>query len=92
MPVLIFERVRIGQYLRIFKRYRRKLLFLGKMNVRGILLMGRTGYQYFMLTQYNTTVHDGLVSLLSGAKLDDEPYRVVDWFQQNGRFIILLAK
>lgn len=92
MPVLIFERVKAGESLRIFKRYQRKLLFLGRMNVVGILLMGTNGYRYFMRSKYISTVHDGLMSLLSDAKLDMEQYRVVDWFQQKNRFIILVTR
>lgn len=92
MPVLIFERVKTRQYLRFFKRYRRRLLFMGKMNVLGVLLMGLTGYWYLRHTQYDLTVHNGLMSLLSMAKLDTEPYHVIDWFQKNGRFIMLVTK
>ena len=65
---------------------------MGTMNVLGVLLMGLTGYWYLRHTQYDLTVHNGLMSLLSMAKLDTEPYDVIDWFQKNGRFIILLTK
>lgn len=92
MPVLIFERVKTGQYLRFFKRYSRRLLFMGNLNVLGVLLLGLTGYWYVMHTQYDSMVHNGLLSLLSMAKLDNEPYHVVDWFQRKGRFIILVTR
>lgn len=92
MPVLIIERVKTGQHLRFFKRYRRRLLFMGRMNVLGILLIGLTGHWYLMSTQYDSTVQNGLMSLLINARLDHEPYSVVDWFQKKGRFIILVTK
>lgn len=92
MPVLIFERVKTGQYLRFFKRYRRRLLFMGKMNVLRVLLLGLTGYWYVMHTRYDSMVHNGLMSVLSMAKLDNEPYHVVDWFQKKGRLIILVTR
>ena len=92
MPVLIFERVRTGQYLGFFKRYRRRLLFMGNMNVLGVLLLGLTGYWYIMHTRYDLMVHNALMSLLSMANLDNEPYHVVDWFQKKGRLIILVTR
>ena len=92
MPVLIFERVKTGQYLRFFNRYRRRLLFMGNMNVLGVLLLGLTGYWYIMHTRYDSMVHNALMSLLSMANLDNEPYHVVDWFQRKGRLIILVTK
>lgn len=91
-PVLIFERVKTGQYLRFFKRYRRRLLFMGNMNVLGVLLLGLTGYWYIMHTRYDSMVHNALMSLLSMANLDNEPYHVVDWFQKKGRLIILVTR
>lgn len=78
--------------MRFFKRYRRRLLFMGRMNVLGILLIGLTGHWYLMSTQYDSTVQNGLMSLLINARLDHEPYSVVDWFQKKGRFIILVTK
>ncbi len=92
VPVLIFERVKTGEYLRIFKRYRRKLLFLGKMHVLGIVLTGLNGYWYLMNTKYDSAINEGLVSLVSRARLDDEPFRVVDWFQKKGRLNVLITR
>lgn len=92
MPVLIYERVKTAQYLRFFKRYKHKLLFAGNVNVVGVLLIGLTGYWYLMGTKYSSTVHDGLMALLITAKLDDGMYKVLEWFQKKGRFIIYVTK
>ena len=92
IPVLIFERVKTGEYLRIFKRYRRKLVFLGKMNVLGILLMGLSGYWYLTNTRYDSAIHEGLTSILSRAGLDNESFKVVDWFQKSGRLSVLITR
>lgn len=90
--VLIFERVKVAQYLRVFKRYRRKLLFMGRMHVPGILLTGLSGYWFLLNTRYHSLIDDGLMSLVSNAKLGDEPFRIVDWFQKKGRLNILITR
>lgn len=92
IPVLIFERVKTGEYLRIFKRYRHKLLFVGRMNVLGILLMGLSGYWYLSNTRYDSAIHEALMTILSNARLDREPFKVVDWFQKNGAFNVTITR
>jgi len=92
MPVLIYERVRTARYLRFFNRYKSKLLFAGNMNVLGILLIGLTGYWYLSGSRYNSFVYQGLMSLLATARLDDEMYKVTDWFQKKGRFIVYVTR
>ena len=92
MNVLIFERVKVGQYLRVFKRYRRKLLFLGKMHVPAILLTGLSGYWLLLNTRYNSVIDEGLMSLVFNANLRDEPFRIVDWFHKKGRLTILITR
>jgi len=92
MPVLIYERVKIGQYLHFIRRYRAKLVFAGNLNVLGILLTGFTGYLYVSGTKYHSSVHEGLLSIMATAKLDDRVYRIVDWFQKRGRLIIYVTK
>lgn len=92
MPVLIYERVKTAQYLHFIKRYRHRLLFAGNMNILGILLIGLTGYWYIMGTKYHSTIHNGLMAVLGTAKLDDGMYKVLEWFQKKGRFIIYVTK
>ena len=88
MPVLVYESVRIGQYLRYIKRYKQKLVFAGKINVVAILLVGLTGYWYLTGTKYASSIIDGLVSVLATAKLDDSKYRITDWYQKKGQLRI----
>lgn len=92
MPVLIYERVRIAQYLRFFKRYQDRLLFVGNLNVLGILLMGVPGYWYLASTKYGPSVHDGLMGIMATAKLDERAYRVIHWCQKKGRLIVYVSK
>jgi hypothetical protein len=96
--VLIYERVKTGQYLRIFKRYRYKLLFAGKTNVPEILLAGdnvlvsdrQTGH--WCLIGTTICVRDGLMAIMNAANLDDSTYQVVEWFQKNGGLIVRVTK
>ena len=92
MPVVIYERVKTGQYFRFFKRYRRHLVFVGNLNVLGILLVGLAGYWYLMGTKYDSVITDGLVGILGTAKLDEEMYHVTEWFQKKDRFEIYITR
>ncbi len=92
LPVLVYESVKIAQYLRFIKRYRRKLVFAGKMDVIAILLVGLTGYWYLSGTKYASSVVNGLLSIMATAKLDDSMYRVTDWYQKKGQLLIHVTK
>jgi hypothetical protein len=92
MHVLIYERVKTAQYLRFFKRYRKRLLFAGNMNVLGLLSIGLTGYWYIMGTRYTSTVHDGLLAVMATAKLDDSMYRVLEWFDKKNRLVMYVTR
>jgi len=92
MPVLVYERVKTAQHLGFFKRYINKLVFAGKLNVLGILLIGLRGYWYLMGTRYGPPAYEELLSIMRTAKLDIRVYRVVDWFQHNGRLIVYVAR
>ena len=91
MPVLIYERVRVGQYLLFFSRYRKKLLFVGNMSFLAILWIGRWGYQLTRYSKYASAVWDGLREVLIAAKLDDSMYRIIDWFQNENCLVIYIA-
>jgi hypothetical protein len=96
MPVLIYEQVKTAEYLRLFKRYKNNLLFVGSMNVLGLLLLGLTGYTYLMGARARsyvaTSVHNGLLTVLANARIDDSMYRVLEWFQKNNRLVIYVTK
>jgi hypothetical protein len=92
LPVLVYESVKIAQYLRFIKRYRRKLVFAGKMDVIAILLVGLTGYWYLTGTKYSSAIVDGLLNIMATAKLDDRMYRVTDWYQKKGQLRIHVTK
>jgi hypothetical protein len=91
MPVLIYERVKTAQYLRFFKRYRKRLLFAGNMNVLGLLSIGLTGYWLIMGTGYISTVHDGLLAVMTTAKMDDSMYKVLEWFEKKNQLVMYVT-
>jgi hypothetical protein len=92
IPVLVYERERVAQYLHFIRRYRKRLVFAGRLEVLGILLVGFTGYLYVAGTKYGSTVIDGLLNILASAKLDDRLYQVVDWHQKKGQLLVLVAR
>ena len=92
MPVLVYERVKIAQYLRFIRRYRQRLVFAGKLEVVGILLVGFTGYWYLSGTKYHSVVIDGLLNILANAKLDDRMYRVIDWRPKKGQLLVYVTR
>ena len=91
MPVLVYERIKTAEHLHFFRRYRTKLRFIGKMNVLGILLVGLAGWWYFGGTKYSRAVYDGLMAVMAAAKLDDEKYRVSEWFEKKDRLIVYVT-
>lgn len=91
MPVLVYEKIKTGQFL-LIKRYKDKLIFVGKLNVVGILLLGITAYWYLSGTKYHNYVLEGLLGIMSTAKLDDRLYRVTDWGHKNGRLLVYVTK
>ena len=91
MPVLVYERIKTGQFL-LINRYSNKLVFLGKLNVIGLLLLGLSGYWYLSGSRYHSLVLEGLLGIMSTAKLDDRKYRVTDWCHKKGRLLVYVTK
>ena len=91
MPVLVYEKIKTGQFL-LIKRYKERLVFVGKLNVLGILLLGITGYWYLSGTKYHSYVLEGLLGIMSTAKLDDRLYRITDWGHKKGRLLVYVTR
>jgi len=91
MPVLVYEKIRTGQFL-LIRRYRERLVFVGRLNVVGLLLLGLTGYWYLSGTRYHSLVLEGLLGIMSTAKLDDRMYKVTDWCQKRGRLLVYVTR
>ncbi len=91
VPVLVYEKITTGRFL-LIKRYKDKLVFVGKMNVLGILLLGITGYWYLVGTKYHSYVLEGLLGIMSTAKLDDRLYRITDWGHKRGRLLVYVTR
>lgn len=92
MPVLVYERVKIAEYMRFIRRYKQKLVFAGKLDIIGLLLVGFTGYWYLSGTKYHSVVIDGLLSILATAKLDDRLYRIIDWRPKKGQLLVYVTR
>ena len=92
VPVLVYEREKIAQYLHFIKRYRKRLVFAGRLEVLGILLIGTAGYLYVSGTKYGSSVIDGLLKILASAKLDDCLYQIVDWHQKKGQLLVFVTR
>jgi len=91
MPVLVYEKIRTGRFL-LIHRYKDKLLFVGKVNVIGLLLLGVSGYWYLHGTRYHNLVLEGLLGIMTTAKLDDRMYKVTDWCQKRGRLLVYVTR
>ena len=91
MPVLVYEKIRTGQFL-LINRYRDKLIFLGKLDVVGLLMLGLAGYWYLSGTKYHNLVLEGLLGIMSTAKLDDRTYQVTDWRHHKGRLLVYVRR
>ena len=91
MPVLVFEKIKTAQFLAI-KRHKAKLVFVGKIPVIGILLVGLTGYLYLCGTKFQPPILNGLLGIMTTAKLDDRVYRITDWSQKKGRLLVYVEK
>ena len=91
IPVLVYEKIKTGQFL-LIDRYRDKLVFVGRLNVIGLLLLGLTGYWYLSGTKYHNLVLEGLLGIMSTAKLDDRMYRVTDWCHKKGKLIVYVKR
>jgi len=91
MPVLVYEKIRTGRFL-LISRYRDKLVFVGKLNVIGLLLLGISGYWYLIGTRYHTLVLESLLGIMTTAKLDDRMYKVTDWCHKKGRLLVYVTR
>jgi hypothetical protein len=92
IPVLVYEREKIAQHLHFITRYRKRLVFAGRLEVLGLLLVGTAGYVYISGTKYGSSMIDGLMNILTSAKLDDHLYQIVDWYQKKGKLLVFVTR
>lgn len=88
---MVYEKIKTKQVLAI-KLYKAKLVFVGKLHVVGILLLGLTGYWYLIGTKYQPPILNGLLTIMTTAKLDDRLYKITDWSQKKGRLLVYVEK
>jgi len=88
VPVSIVERIPDGRRFGVMKKYRQTLLFIGKVPVLSILMLGLWGYLiYFGGIRYSI-IQNELRTLLAHARIDNMTYQVVDFFEKKGQLII----
>jgi len=89
VPVQIVERIPVGRRFHFFKKYTNKQLFLGRLPVLGIILLGLSTCSYLGLTgRFTLTIHNELFSILSSARIDEMTYQIVDFFQTKDKLVI----
>jgi hypothetical protein len=93
VPVQIVERIHVGCRFHIFKKYANKQLFLGRLPVLGIILLGLSTCTYLGLTsRFASTIHNELFNILSSARIDDMTYQIVDFFQTKDKLVIQVVR
>lgn len=66
IPVPVYERVRVAQYLRFIERHRERLVFAGRLDVPEIVLVRFNGYMLpASWTKYGSLVIGGLMEILT---------------------------
>jgi len=91
VPVHVIERIDQGRRLVLFKKYANKPLFIGKLPVLGIMLMGLWGCVFYFNGRFNTVIDNELRTIMGYARVDDMSYHVVDFFQKKGQLIVHVA-
>jgi hypothetical protein len=91
VPVLVIERIDQGRRLVLFKKYANKTLFIGKLPVLGILLLGLWSCLFYFNGRFNTVIENELRTIMDHARVDDMGYQVVDFFQKKGQLIVHVA-
>ena len=88
IPVVIIEQRQLARKSRLLQKSMRKRVFVGKLSVLSIMMTGlRTYLNYFGSTK-GSIVETELMQIFSRAKIDANSYRVVDFFQRQGRLEI----
>ncbi len=91
VPVRVVERVDQGRRLVLFKKYAHKTLFIGKLPVLSILLIGLWGCIFYFNGRFNTVIEIELRTIMGHARVDYMGYQVVDFFQKKGQLIVHVA-
>lgn len=74
-----------------FKKYANKPLFIGKLPVLGLLLLGLGAISMWLGGHFLKIVQDELWNILSIARLDETPYQVLDFFMKGKQLVIYVT-
>jgi len=88
VPVCVFERSPKGGF-----RSNVRLIFLGRLLVSPLLLMGATGFHAYLAYEhrFRSKVYSELKHIMSAACLDNT-YHILDWFMSKGRLFVYVAE
>ncbi len=91
IPVVVVERIDKGRRMLIFRRYTNKTLFIGKLPVLSLLMIGFWGCAFYFNNRFHSTIQNEMLAILNHARVDDMKYQVIDFFEKKGQFIIHVA-
>jgi len=91
VPVRVVERVDQGRRLVLFKKFVNRTIFIGKLPVLGILLLGLWSCVFYFNGRFNTIIENELRTIMNHARVDDMGYQVVDFLQKKGQLIVHVA-
>jgi len=91
VPVLIFEHDVVGRRFLFFKKYADNLLFIGKLPVLKLFLLGLGSISKWTSGRLRRIMEDELEEILSIARLDDKPYEVIDFFMKRKQLVIYVT-
>ena len=95
MPVAVYERVKTETRLSAFKRHNHKLLFIGRLTIPHLLLLGYEGYRNlvaFVGYRFHQCLVQTLTSIMARANVDHEAYEAVDWSYKKNLLTMYVAK
>ena len=88
---MIFEHDVGGRRFFFFKRYADKLLFIGKLPVLKLFLLGLGSISKWTSGRFRKIMEDELGEILCIARLDDKPYEVIDFFMKKKQLVIYVT-
>ena len=95
MPVAVYERVKTETRLGAFKRHNHKLLFVGKLTIPHLLLLGHEGYRNLMTLvgyRFHQCLVETLAFIMTRANVDHNMYEAIDWRYKKNLLTMYVAK
>jgi len=94
-PVIIYERAKTETHLRLYKRHKHKLLFIGNLTVPHLMLLGLRGYKNlmnFVGDRFHPFLFQTLTSIMAQASTDHDAYEAIDWRYKRSLLTLYIGK